>query len=85
MATKKEQRQQKQFVEKLLMLQGINYDDWLYEIHNDYVQENNSIILDALDNKLDKKQANKTDKEDLKHNQNQKNYFEKQEDKGGNN
>ncbi len=54
MATKKEQKQNKIFVEKLLMIQGVNYDDWLDEVHSEYIQTNNKVILEALDTTLNK-------------------------------
>lgn len=53
MATK-EQRQNKQFVEKLLQIQGIKYDDWVDEIHVEYMQSNNKLIFEALDSKINK-------------------------------
>lgn len=53
MATK-EQRQNKLFVEKMLQIQGVDYEEWLDEIHSDFIQNNNKLILEALDSKLDK-------------------------------
>lgn len=53
MATK-EQRQNKQYVEKLLQIQGVKYDDWVDDIHVEYVQSNNKLILEALDSKINK-------------------------------
>lgn len=56
MATK-EQRQNKQFVEKLIQIQGLDYDEWLDKIHVEYMTSNNKLILDALDSKLNKRQT----------------------------
>lgn len=53
MATK-EQRQNKQFVEKLLQIQGIKYDDWVDAVHVEYMQSNNKLIFEALDSKINK-------------------------------
>jgi len=50
----KEQRQNKQFVEKMLLIQGIDYDEWLDEIHTEFIQNNNKLILEALESKLNK-------------------------------
>ena len=50
----KEQRQNKQYVEKLLQIQGVKYDDWVDDIHVEYVQSNNKLILEALDSKINK-------------------------------
>lgn len=53
MATK-EQRQNKLFVEKMLQIQGVDYDEWLDEIHSEFIQNNNKLILEALESKLNK-------------------------------
>lgn len=83
-STKKEQRQNKQFVEKLLMIQGIKYDEWLDELHQEYIQENNKVILNALDTKLNKqetKEEKPADTTETKEVEKQHNKFNKQ---GGN-
>lgn len=59
----KEQRQNKKFVEKLLLIQGIDYDDWVDKIHLEYIQENNKLIFEALDSKLDKRKERKDEQE----------------------
>lgn len=59
----KEQRQNKQFVEKLLQIQGIKYDDWVDEIHVEYMQSNNKLIFEALDSKISKTKEKKEEKE----------------------
>lgn len=61
MATK-EQRQNKQFVEKLLQIQGVKYDDWVDEIHVEYMQSNNKLIFEALDSKINKTKDKKEEK-----------------------
>lgn len=48
----KEQRQNKSFVEKLLQIKGLDYDEWLDEQHLTYIQDSQSIILEALESKL---------------------------------
>lgn len=58
MATK-EQRQNKLFVEKILQIQGIKYDDWMDKIHQEFLQNNNQLILEALDSKINKRQETK--------------------------
>ncbi|RKD26491.1 hypothetical protein BEP19_16775 [Ammoniphilus oxalaticus] len=64
MATK-EQRQNKQFVEKLLQIQGIRYDDWVDELHVQFLQENNKLILEALDSKISKRKEEAKQSEDV--------------------
>lgn len=59
----KEQRQNKQFVEKLLQIQGVKYDDWVDEIHVEYMQSNNKLIFEALDSKINKSKEKKEEKE----------------------
>lgn len=73
MATK-EQRQNKKFVEKLLQIQGIDYDDWVDEIHTEYIQNNQKLIFEALDSKLNKRK----DKEEQQDKQQEKNLDENQ-------
>lgn len=51
MATK-EQKQNKNFAEKLLRISGVDYDKWLDEKHQEVIQNNQSLILEALDSKL---------------------------------
>lgn len=61
--TRKEQRMNKQYVERLLLIQGIDYDDWLDDIHVEYLEQNNKLILDALDTVLTKKEEKKKQKQ----------------------
>lgn len=49
-----EQRQNKRFVEKLLLVKGIDYNDWLDEIHQEYIKENAEDILDHALNVIDR-------------------------------
>lgn len=56
MATK-EQKQNKNFAEKLLQIQGIDYEEWLDQKHQEMIQDNQSLILEALDSKLKKVEA----------------------------
>lgn len=48
----KEQKQNKNFAEKLLRISGVDYDKWLDEKHQEVIQNNQSLILEALDSKL---------------------------------
>lgn len=60
----KEQRQNKRFVEKLLQIKGIDYDDWVDEIHTEFIQNNNDLILQGL--KLLTKQEQKHEEKEEK-------------------
>lgn len=51
MATK-EQKQNKNFAEKLLQIKGIDYEEWLDERHLEVIQANQALILEALESKL---------------------------------
>jgi len=57
--TKKEQKRNKEFVQKLLLVENKDYDEWLNEKHEEHIQENSELLLEALekaiDNKSDKK------------------------------
>lgn len=53
--TKKELRQNKLFVEKLLLINGEDYDDWLNKKHEEYIQDNNDLLLEALESITDDK------------------------------
>lgn len=48
----KEQKQNKNFAEKLLRISSVDYDKWLDEKHQEVIQNNQSLILEALDSKL---------------------------------
>ncbi len=60
MATK-EQKQNKIFAEKLLLVKGVNYDEWLDEKHQDVIQSSQSLIIEALESKLNKSSFNDSD------------------------
>lgn len=51
----KEQKQTKSFAEKLLRIKGVDYEEWLDQRHQEIINENQSLILEALDSKLNKK------------------------------
>lgn len=38
----------------MLQIQGVDYDEWLDEIHSEFIQNNNKLILEALESKLNK-------------------------------
>lgn len=48
----REQKQNKNFAEKLLRIQGKDYEEWLDAQHQLVIQENQELILEALDSKL---------------------------------
>ena len=48
----REQKQNKTFAEKLLRIQGKDYEEWLDTQHQLVIQENQELILEALDSKL---------------------------------
>lgn len=51
----KEQKQNKNFAEKLLRIQGKDYEVWLDAQHQIIIQENQDLILEALESKLNLK------------------------------
>lgn len=53
----KEQRQRKQFVEILLRVQGIEYDDWLDEKHRAVIEENQELVIQGLQAMIDSKSS----------------------------
>lgn len=48
----REQKQNKTFAEKLLRIKGKDYEEWLDAQHQLVIQENQELILEALDSKL---------------------------------
>ncbi|WNS78839.1 hypothetical protein RRU94_02520 [Domibacillus sp. DTU_2020_1001157_1_SI_ALB_TIR_016] len=48
MATK-EQKNRKQFAEKLLRVKGLNYDEWLDSKHQEVIQDNQDVVMQALE------------------------------------
>jgi hypothetical protein len=49
----KEEKQRKQFAEKLLRIKGVDYDKWLDEKHKTVIQENQDLVMMALESVLD--------------------------------
>lgn len=72
--TKKEQRQNKQFVEKLLLIENKKYEDWLNDKHEEYIQENNTLLLDALEKVIKNNEVTKTGEQNHKHKNKGGNY-----------
>lgn len=50
---KKKQKETKELVNKLLSLDGIEYDTWLNEKHNEIIIEKSNFITRLLDSKND--------------------------------
>ncbi|MEK4649602.1 hypothetical protein EVJ20_13470 [Exiguobacterium sp. SH0S1] len=48
----KEQKQNRNFAEKLLRIRGKDYEEWLDEQHQQVIQDNQELILEALEAKL---------------------------------
>lgn len=48
MATK-EQKNRKQFAEKLLRVKGLNYEEWLDSKHQEVIQDNQDVVMQALE------------------------------------
>ncbi|WP_074038011.1 hypothetical protein [Exiguobacterium profundum] len=48
----KEQKQKRSFAEKLLRIRGKDYEEWLDEQHQQVIQDNQELILEALEAKL---------------------------------
>lgn len=61
----KEQKSRKQFAEKLLRIKGINYDEWLDSKHQEVIQENQDVVMQALEMALEvnDSSSNTTDSE----------------------
>lgn len=62
MATK-EERQRKQFAEKLLQIKGIDYDTWLDEQHQNIIKDNQDLVIMALESVLNTDSADQKEKE----------------------
>jgi hypothetical protein len=50
----KEQKNRKQFAEKLLRVKGLNYDEWLDSKHQEVIQNNQDVVMQALEMALGK-------------------------------
>lgn len=46
--TLKDLKKSKDIVERLLRINGENYNEWLQQLHQQYIEENQSLILEAL-------------------------------------
>lgn len=46
--TAKTLKKQKEKVEKLMSVFGTNYNEWLYQLQEDYIKENNERALEEL-------------------------------------
>lgn len=46
--TLKDLKKSKDIVERLLRINGENYNEWLHQLHQQYIEENQSLILEAL-------------------------------------
>lgn len=60
MATK-EQKNRKQFAEKLLRVKGLNYDEWLDSKHQEVIQDNQDVVMQALEMALGTNVDNSSD------------------------
>ena len=52
--TAKTLKKQKEKVEKLMSVFGTNYNEWLYQLQEDYIKENNERALEELLNMREK-------------------------------
>ncbi|OZT10765.1 hypothetical protein CHN50_20210 [Priestia aryabhattai] len=48
MISQKELKKSKDLVEKLLKVNGNKYNDWLHQQHQQFIEENQDLILQAL-------------------------------------
>ncbi|MBN9654687.1 hypothetical protein J0K78_10465 [Halobacillus sp. GSS1] len=46
--TNRELKQSKDLVQTLLTIQDISYNDWLHEKHQDYIQQNQDVVMKSL-------------------------------------
>lgn len=53
--TRKEQKKNKDLVEKLLLIQNKNYNEWLNDKHEEYIEENSNVLLETLEKAIDSK------------------------------
>lgn len=51
-ATKAEKKDTKELCELILKTQGLSYEDWLHEKHNDVVTQNSNVLKKAVNNLL---------------------------------
>ncbi|MGP4070639.1 hypothetical protein [Halobacillus sp. B29] len=46
--TNRELKQSKDLVQTLLTIQDISYNEWLHEKHQEYIQENQDVVMKSL-------------------------------------
>lgn len=47
-ATNRELKQSKDLVQTLLTIQDLSYNDWLHIKHQEYIQENQDVVMKSL-------------------------------------
>ncbi|MFK3957897.1 hypothetical protein [Pseudalkalibacillus hwajinpoensis] len=47
-ATNRELKQSKELVQTLLTIQDLSYNDWLHDKHQEYIQENQQVVMKSL-------------------------------------
>ncbi|UOR10279.1 hypothetical protein [Halobacillus amylolyticus] len=47
-ATNREIKQSKDLVQTLLTIQDLSYNDWLHSKHQEYIQENQDVVMKSL-------------------------------------
>ncbi|CDQ20324.1 MULTISPECIES: hypothetical protein [Bacillaceae] len=47
-ATNRELKQSKDLVQTLLTIQDLSYNDWLHSKHQEYIQENQDVVMKSL-------------------------------------
>ncbi|UOQ94057.1 hypothetical protein MUO14_03550 [Halobacillus shinanisalinarum] len=47
-ATNREVKQSKDLVQTLLTVQDFSYNDWLHEKHQEYIRENQDVVMESL-------------------------------------
>src|SRR5699024_3457824 len=72
--TRKEQKKNKDLVEKLLLIQNKNYNEWLNDKHEEYIEENSNVLLETHEKAIYSKS-----KRQNKHNNQQKFHSQLQE------
>ena len=46
--TNRELKQSKDLVQTLLTIQDISYNEWLHEKHQEYIQQNQDVVMKSL-------------------------------------
>ncbi|WP_079529932.1 MULTISPECIES: hypothetical protein [Halobacillus] len=47
-ATNREVKQSKDLVQTLLQVQDLSYNDWIHEKHQEYIRENQDVVMESL-------------------------------------